>query len=330
MRLATNYLGLKLANPFIVGASPFCDNAKQACQLEDAGAGAVVMRSLFEEQIDLEQRALLHNLESTADGSAEATSYFPTYSEYQLTLDHYLRQIKNLKAQLKIPVIASLNGFRPGGWTDFAWRFQEAGADAVELNLYHLAIDPAVTGEEVEADMIETVTNVVKAVRVPVAVKISQFHASPVNFALELEKAGAKGVVLFNRFYQPDYNLEDFEVHPQLKLSDSSELLLRLRWLANLSPHFKGSLSATGGVHTPEDAIKALLAGAHTLQIVSVLLKNGPRHLHTLLQGVRQWMDDHGYEDIDQLRGALNQRRCPDATAYERANYIRMLQSWKV
>jgi dihydroorotate dehydrogenase (fumarate) len=330
MKLATTYLGLKLSNPLIVGASPFCDNVKLACQLQDAGAGALVMRSLFEEQIELEQRAMVRDIEAAASGSAEATSYFPEYSDYQLSLDRYLRQIQGLKALVKVPVIASLNGFRPGGWTDFARRFQEAGADAIELNLYNLATDPGISGAEVEADMIETVRQVVGAVHVPIAVKISPFHASPVNFAMELEKAGAKGVVLFNRFYQPDFNLEDFEVHPQLKLSDSSELLLRLRWLANLSPHLQGSLSATGGVHTADDAIKALLAGAHTVQLVSVLLKHGPRYLYTLLQGLRQWMEDHGYESIDQLRGALNQRRCPDPTAFERANYIRVLQSWRV
>ncbi len=330
MKLATTYLGLKLSNPLIVGASPFCDSVKAACQLQDAGAGALVMRSLFEEQIELEQRALLHHIESAAEGSAEATSYFPDYSEYQLSLDRYLRQIQNLKARVQVPVIASLNGFRPGGWTDFARSFQEAGADAVELNLYHLPTDPGISGAEVESDMIETVGSVVAAVHIPVAVKISPFHASPVNFAMELERAGAKGVVIFNRFYQPDFNLEDFEVHPQLKLSDSSELLLRLRWLANISPHLQGSLSATGGVHTAEDAIKALLAGAHTVQLVSVLLKHGVRQLHTIQQGVRQWMEEHGYETIDQLRGALNQRRCPDPTAFERANYIRVLQSWKV
>ncbi|MEO6993442.1 MAG: dihydroorotate dehydrogenase-like protein [Lacunisphaera sp.] len=330
MNLATNYLGLKLSNPLIVGASPFCDNVKLACQLQDAGAAALVMRSLFEEQIDLEQRALMHHLESTAESNPEATSYFPSYSEYHLSLDQYLRQIQNLKTQLKVPVIASLNGARPGGWTHFAHRFQEAGADAVELNLYHLATDPAVTGAEVEASMLETVRSVVAAVRIPIAVKISPFHASPVNFVLQLEKAGAKGVVVFNRFYQPDFNLEDFEVHPQLKLSDSNELLLRLRWLANISPHLKGSLAATGGVHTAEDAIKALLAGAHTIQLVSVLLKHGPQCLHSILQGMIKWMVDHDYEGIDQLRGALNQQRCPDPAAFERANYIRVLQSWRV
>jgi dihydroorotate dehydrogenase (fumarate) len=330
MKLATNYLGLKLANPLIVGASPFCDSVQAACQLQDAGAAAVVMRSLFEEQIDLEQRALVHHLETPADSYAEAMTYFPGYAEYQLTLDHYLRQLGQLKDTLTIPVIASLNGCRPGGWTDFARRFEAAGADAVELNLYHVASDPKVSGAEVEADMLETVRNVVGSVKIPVAVKISPFHASPVQFALALEQVGAAGVVVFNRFYQPDFNLEDLEVQPQLKLSDSGELLLRLRWLAIISPHLRGSLAATGGVHTAEDLVKALLAGAHAVQVVSVLLRHGPLCLTTLLHGLRKWMEEHGYESVGQLRGAMNLRRCPDPTNYERANYIRVLQSWRI
>jgi dihydroorotate dehydrogenase (fumarate) len=330
MKLTTNYLGLKLANPLIVGASPFCDNVQSACQLQDAGAAAVVMRSLFEEQIDLEQRALAHHLETPADSYAEATTYFPNYSEYQLTLDHYLRQIGQLKDTLTIPVIASLNGSRPGGWTDFARRFEAAGADAVELNLYHIAADPRISGAEVESEMLETVRSVVEVVKIPVAVKISPFHASPVQFTLALEQVGAAGAVLFNRFYQPDFNLEEMEVQPQLKLSDSSELLLRLRWLANISPHLKGSLAATGGVHTAEDLVKALLAGAHAVQVVSVLLRHGPRCLAVLLDGLREWMDAHAYESVSQLRGAMNLRRCPDPRNYERANYIRVLQSWRI
>jgi len=330
MKFSTHYLGLKLANPLVVGASPFCDSVQAACQLQDAGAAAVVMRSLFEEQIDLEQRALAHHLETPADSYAEAMTYFPNYSEYQLTLDHYLRQIGQLKDTLTIPVIASLNGSRPGGWTDFARRFESAGADAIELNLYHIGSDPEVSGSEVESDMLETVRAVAGSVRIPVSVKLSPFHASPVNFALELERVGAAGVVLFNRFYQPDFNLEELEVHPQLKLSESNELLLRLRWLANISPHLKGSLAATGGVHTAEDLIKALLAGAHAVQVVSVLLRHGPSCLSVLLNGLQSWMDEHGYESVAQLRGAMNLKRCPDPRNYERANYIRVLQSWRI
>ena len=330
MKLATTYLGLKLRNPLIVGASPLSDSVHVATQLQDAGAAAIVMRSLFEEQIDAETRALTHHIEATTEGSAEATSYFPAFEEYQLAPDNYLRQIEQLKRTLTIPVIASLNGVRPGGWIDYAQKFAAAGADAIELNLYQLVTDPKVSAAEVEAGMLETVRRVTASVRVPVAVKISPFHTSLAQFALELESAGAAGVVVFNRFYQPDFNLEDLEVQPELRLSDSSDLLLRLRWLAILSPHVKGSLSATGGVHRAEDAVKALLAGAHTVQLVSVLLKNGPRFLSTLLNGLQQWMTEHDYATVDEIRGAMNLRRCPDPAAFERANYQRILQSWRI
>lgn len=330
MNLTTSYLGLTLRNPLVVGASPFCDNAHVARQLEDAGAAAIVMRSLFEEQIDAEQRALMHHIETPAESNAESTSFFPAFTEYQLAPDHYLRQIANLKAALTIPVIASLNGCRPGGWTDYARRFESAGADAIELNLYTLVTDPTLAADEVEAAMLQTVSDVAHSVKIPVTVKLSPFHTSPAQFALALETAGAAGVVLFNRFYQPDFNLEDLEVTPQLRLSDPTELLVRLRWLAILSPHVRGSLSASGGAHTSSDVIKALLAGAHTVQLVSVLLRNGPRILAAILAGVTNWLVDHGYEDVAQLRGALNLSRCPDPAAFERANYIRILQSWRV
>ncbi|HVZ63985.1 MAG TPA: dihydroorotate dehydrogenase-like protein, partial [Lacunisphaera sp.] len=218
MKLATNYLGLKLRNPLVVGASPFADNLNAAIQLQDAGAAALVMRSLFEEQIDMEQKALTYLLEMPAESYSEATTYFPHYEEYQLTPDHYLRQIQQLKSALTIPVIASLNGYRPGGWTDYARRFEGAGADAIELNLYHLVTDPTLGAADVEDDMIETVRNVVTSVKIPVAVKLSAFHSAPAQFALALEQAGAAGVVVFNRFYQPDLNTEELEVMPQLKL----------------------------------------------------------------------------------------------------------------
>jgi dihydroorotate dehydrogenase (fumarate) len=330
MNLSTNYLGLKLKNPFVVGASPFCDNLDAAIRLEDAGASAIVMRSLFEEQIDYEQRALSYLLETPAESFAEATSYFPGYSEYQLTPDHYLRQLGHLKSTLHIPIIASLNGYRPGGWTDYARRLEQAGADAIELNLYQLVTDPRASAVEVEDSMRATVKDVVSTVKIPVSVKLSSFHTAPAHFALSLEQAGAKGVVLFNRFYQPDFNLEDLEVQPHLRLSDSTELLLRLRWLAVISPHLRGSLACSGGVHHKEDVIKALLAGAHTVQLVSVLLKQGPGVLTMLLEGLRHWMAEHEYDDINELRGALNLKRCPDPAAHERANYIRILQSWRV
>jgi len=330
MNLATDYLGLKLRTPFVVGASPFCENTAVARQLQDAGAGALVMRSLFEEQIDAEARALVHHIETPADSHSEASSYFPQFSEYLLSPERYLGQLADLKRELTIPVIASLNGTRPGGWTDYARRFEAAGADAVELNLYQLVTDGAIPADQVEADMVETVRQVVRAVTVPVAVKISPFHTSPAQFVRALETAGAKGVVLFNRFYQPDFNIEELVVSPQLALSDRSELLLRLRWLAIISPQLRGSLAATGGVHTTTDVVKALLAGAHTVQLVSVLLRHGPRFLTTLVNGLQDWLREHEYDSLDQLRGAMSHRRCPDPAAFERANYIRILQTWHV
>jgi dihydroorotate dehydrogenase (fumarate) len=330
MNLATEYLGLTLRNPLVVGASPYCDNTYIARQLQDAGAAAIVMRSLFEEQIDAEQRASLHHIETPAESNAESISFFPSYTEYQLAPDHYLRQLEHLRSMLTIPIIGSLNGCRPGGWTSYAQRFESAGANAIELNLYQLVTSPAMSADDVEADMLETVSSVVSSVKIPVSVKLSPFHTSPAQFVAALEHAGARGVVLFNRFYQPDFNLEDLEVLPQLKLSDPSELLLRLRWLAIISPVLRGSLAASGGVHSTEDVVKALLAGAHAVQVVSVLLRNGPRYLSTMLAGLQNWLTDHGYESVDQLRGTMNLKRCPDPSAFERANYIRILQSWRV
>jgi dihydroorotate dehydrogenase (fumarate) len=329
MNLATNYLGLRLKNPLVVGASPFCDSIESACLLQESGASAVVMRSLFEEQIEAEIRALAHNIESPAESYAEATSYFPKFSEYQLAPNHYLRQIGALKKALTIPVIASLNGARIGGWIEYANSFESAGADAIELNLYQLATRSRLSAAEVEADLLETVRRVVDSVRIPVAVKLSPFHTSLAGFAKELEEAGAAGVVLFNRFYQPDIDLEQMEVVPHLRLSDSSELLLRLRWLAILSPQVRLSLAASGGVHGVDDAIKAISTGADVVQLVSALLQKGPAYLAGLLHGIRGWMIAHGYESLEELRGSMNLRRCPDPSAFERANYIRILQAWR-
>ena len=330
MNLTTTYLGLTLENPLVVGASPFCDDVRLARRLQDAGASAIVMHSLFEEQIDAEQRALTHHTEMAAESHAEATSYFPTYAEYQLSPDQYLHQLERLKKALTIPVIASLNGSRPGGWIDYARRFESAGASAIELNLYRLVTDPDLPGDEVEAGMIATVRDVTSSVDIPVSVKLSPFHTSPAFFASELERAGAAGVVLFNRFYQPDINAEELEVSPQLKLSDRSELLLRLRWLAILSPILRGSLAASGGVHSAIDVVKAVLAGAHAVQVVSALLLHGPDHLGTILADLRTWLAEQDYTGIAEMRGAMNHQRCPDPSGFERANYIRILQSWRI
>jgi len=330
MNLTTDYLGLKLNNPLVVGASPFGDHTHVARELQDAGAGAIVMRSLFEEQIDAKREPLTSSGEFSVEPYASGKAQFPDFDEYQLPPDQYLRQLEHLRSALTIPVIASLNGNHPGGWTAYARRFESAGADAIELNLYQLASNPGLSGDEIEAGMLETVHRVATAVRIPVAAKISMFHTSPANFTRALETAGAAGVVMFNRLYQPDFNVEELVAQPQLKLSDSSELMLRLRWLSIISPFQRGTLVASGGVHHATDVVKAILAGAHGVQVVSVLLKHGPRVLSVLLEGLCHWMDDHGYQDISQFRGAMNLHRCPDASAFERANYQRMLQNWRV
>ncbi len=323
MNLETSYLGLALRSPFVVGASPFCDDVYVARKLQDAGAAAVVMRSLFEEQLEL----LPHPM-PTSDGSEVAD--YPEFADYQLVPEAYLRQVDRLKNTLTIPVIASLNGRHPGTWIEFARRLEGAGADAIELNFYHVVTDPAIAADQVETEMLETVGILAGSVNIPVAVKLSPYHASVAQLAVALELAGAAGITVFNRFYQPEINIDDIKVQPQLHLSDSSELLLRLRWLAILAPLLRCSLAATGGVHTSADVVKALLTGAHAVQVVSVLLKHGPFVLSTLRQGLEKWMDAHGYTEIDQFRGLLNLEQCRDPETYERANYIRVLQSWKV
>jgi dihydroorotate dehydrogenase (fumarate) len=330
MNLDTTYLGLRLRNPLIIGASPFCDSVDAARRLEDAGAAALVMHSLFEEQVDLEQRAMVHHTEIAAESTPEAPSFFPDYEDYQLTPDSYVRKLGRLKQSLTIPVIASLNGRNLGGWIDYARQLESAGADAIELNTYQLATDPAVSGDDIEADTLEVVRAVAASVKIPVAVKLSPYYTSLAQFATTLDRSGAAGLVLFNRFYQPDFDLDALEVVPRLSLSHSHEILLRLRWLSILSPLLKGSLACSGGVHTAQDLIKALVAGAHAVQVVSLPLEHGPKALGPLLAGLIEWMTEHDYNNIEELRGALNLRHCPDPAAHERANYIKILQSWKV
>lgn len=325
MNIATTYLGLELGSPFVVGASPFCDNVHLARKLQDAGAGALVMRSLFEEQLEPPplRAAVGNNLPGVADE-------FPEFAEYQLSPESYLRQLSALKSLVTVPVIASLNGSRPGAWTDFSRRLERAGADAIELNFYRVVTDVAIAADQVETEMLETVGLIADAVEIPVAVKLSPYHTALAQLAVALELAGASGVVVFNRFYQPDVNIDELGAQATLRLSDSSETLLRLRWLAILAPHLRGSLAATGGFHTAADVVKALLTGADAVQVVSVLLRHGAPVLRTLLQGLVDWMKEHGYETLDDFRGLLRRSAARDASAFERANYIRTLQSWKV
>lgn len=323
MNLATKYLGLDLCSPFVVGASPFCDSAYLAKQLQDFGAGALVMRSLFEEQIEGQLHPSLYPLA----GGCGLTD-FPEVADYQLSPESYLRQVAYLKQNVSIPIIASLNGTQPGNWTDYAARLEGAGADAIELNFYRVVTDVAVAADQIEAEMLVTLGVIAGSVNIPVAVKLSPFHTALAQLVVALELEGAAGIVLFNRFYQPDIDTAKIEVRTQLRLSSPEDILLRLRWLAILSPNLRGSLAATGGFHTADDIVKALLTGAHTVQLVSALLRHGPAILEKLGAGLRDWMSAQGYRTIDEFRGRLNLKECPDASAYERANYIRTLQSW--
>jgi dihydroorotate dehydrogenase (fumarate) len=329
MDLSTPWLGLRLKNPLIVGASPMVDDLGTVRRLEDAGAAAIVLHSLFEEQIVREQLASLHSLDAHGDSSAEALSYFPAVDDLPLGPEEYLELIRRVKAAVDVPVVASLNGTTEGGWLHYARLMEEAGADALELNVYAVATDPWESGEAIERRTLAMVRPVLEAVGVPVAVKLSPFYTSLACFARQLDHEGADGLVLFNRFYQPDLDVEALEVQRTLRLSDASELPLRLRWLAILSGRVKASLMATGGIHRALDVVKALTAGAHAVQMVSALLKHGPEHLRLVCDELARWMAEHGYDSVESLRGSLSLARCPDPAAYERANYIQILQSWR-
>jgi dihydroorotate dehydrogenase (fumarate) len=329
MDLSTTYLGFKLSNPLMPGASPLVDDLDNVKRLEDAGAAAIVMHSLFEEQITHEQLGHLHAVEMHEDSFAEALSYFPRAEEYRLGPEKYLEQIRKIKAMVKVPVIASLNGTSPAGWLDYAKLIEQAGADALELNVYYLATQAWETSESVERRTLEAVRVVKGAIKIPVAVKLSPFYSALANLAKQLDEAGADALVLFNRFYQPDIDVEELEVVPSLQLSDSSELLLRLRWLAILSGHVKGSLACSGGVHSPLDAIKAVMAGAHAVQLVSALLKREPAYLQTVRSGMERWMEEHEYSSLSQMHASMSHQKSPNPQALERANYMRILQGWR-
>jgi dihydroorotate dehydrogenase (fumarate) len=329
MDLSTTYLGLKLPHPIMPGASPMAADLDMVRRLEDAGAAAIVMNSLFEEQITGEQSASLRHVDAHAESSAEATTYFPRPEAYRLGPDDYLDQIRKIKGAVKLPVIASLNGVTKGGWLSYAKQMQEAGADALELNVYYLPTDPAVSASHVEDTAVEMVQEIKKNVTIPVAVKLSPFYSSLPHFARRLDAAGADGLVLFNRFYQPDIDVDALEVKRTLHYSSSTELNLRLRWLAILSGHVRPSLAVSGGVHTTVDAVKAVMTGAHAVQMVSALLMHGPGELKKVREGLVHWLEEHEYESIAQMHGSMNLMKSPDPRAYERANYIQILQGWE-
>jgi dihydroorotate dehydrogenase (fumarate) len=329
MNLATEYLGLTLSHPLVAGASPLSDDLDGVKRLEDAGAAAIVLRSLFEEQITREQMAEYITLDYPGESFAEAVSFFPSPGAFALGPSQYLEHLRRVKEAVRIPVMASLNGSTPGGWIDYARQLAQAGADALELNLYRLATDPDATSVDIERQAIETVREVKNAVTIPIAVKLSPFYTALAHLARELDRAGADGLVLFNRFYQPDIDPEALAATRTLQLSDSSELRLRLHWMAILSGRVRASLGVTGGVHTALDVVKATMAGAHVTQMVSALLIHGPAHLHMVLNDLVAWMQEHEWTALAEMRGNLSLFKVPDADAYERANYMLMLQGWR-
>jgi dihydroorotate dehydrogenase (fumarate) len=330
MDLSTEYLGMTLPHPLVAGASPLSDDLDGVKRLEDAGAAAIVLRSLFEEQITREQMAEHINLDSHGESFAEATSYFPNPDAFALGPFQYLEHVRRVKAAVGVPVLASLNGATPGGWIDYARLMQQAGADALELNLYRIATDPETTSSAIERQAIETVGAVKQAVTIPVAVKLSPFYTAFAHLARELDRNGADGLVLFNRFYEPDIDPEELAATRTLHLSDSSELRLRLHWMAILSGRVRASLAVTGGVHTALDVVKATMAGAHVTQMVSALLMHGPRHLRTVLNDLAAWLQEHEWPSLAEMRGNMSLLKVPDPDAYERANYMLMLQGWRV
>ncbi len=326
---STSYLGLDLAHPIVPSASPLTGSVDRLRMLEDAGAAAVVLPSLFEEQVEHEAMAVHHALEYGAGGYAEAAGgYFPEMDDYNTGPRNYLEHVGAAKAALGIPVIASLNGTSRGGWTLYARLCEEAGADALELNVYLVAADIDVPGTHVERQYMELVEAVRRAVSIPLAVKVGPYFSSMAHMARRLVEAGADGLVLFNRFYQPDIDLDLLEVLPDLELSSSSELRLVLRWMAILSGRINASLAATTGVHTHEDVVKLILAGADVTMMASALLLRGADHLGKVLEQVRAWFVERGYQSVAQARGSLSQRHAPDPAAFERANYMRTLTSY--
>lgn len=329
MNLATRYLGLELPHPFMPGASPLVDDLDMVRRLEDAGAAAIVMHSLFEEQLVAEQLATHAAVDDPGESFAEALSYLPQPDDFALGPDEYLEQIVRIRHAVEVPVIASLNGTTRGGWLEHGAAMETAGADALELNVYQLVTDVERDAAGVESEMVSMVKDLTGRLTIPVAVKLSPFFTCPAHLAARLVEAGAAGLILFNRFFQPDLDVEELEARRTLTLSDSSELLLRLRWLAILSAQIDTSFAVTGGVHKPVDALKAIMAGADAVQVVSLLLRHGPEALYELICGVRQWLEDHEYDSLEQARGSLDMRHSPDPSAYSRGNYVQILQSWR-
>jgi dihydroorotate dehydrogenase (fumarate) len=326
--LSTSYLGLSLKNPLVVSPSPLCEDLGAIRKMEDAGASAVVLHSLFEEQLSINSQDLDRFLTSGTESFAEALSYFPDMGQFKLGPEAYLEHIQKAKKAVKIPIIGSLNGVSTGGWVSYAKKIEQAGADALELNVYYIATDPDMSGAQVEQMYADLVRDVRASLKIPIAVKLGPYFSSMASVAHRLDQAGANGLVLFNRFYQPDFDLEKLEVTPNLNLSRSEELRLRLCWVAILSGRIKADMAITGGVHTAEDVIKSMMAGAKVAMMTSALLKNGIEHLKTVREGITAWMEKHEYASIRQMQGSMSQKSVAEPAAFVRANYMKVLRSY--
>jgi len=326
INLTTTYMGLKLRTPLVPSASPLSHELDSICRLEDVGASAIVLYSLFEEQLRQESVDLDLHLSAHTESFAEATSYLPALGNFRIGPDGYLDHIRKAKKAVGIPIIASLNGTTVGGWTEYARQIEQAGADAIECNIYSLPTNPDVSASEIEQTYLEIVKAVKSAVQIPVAVKLSPFFSNMANMAKRLDEAGADALVLFNRFYQPDIDLDELEVIPNVLLSTPQALRLPLTWAGILFGRIRASLAATSGVHGPEDVIKLLMVGADVTMLCSTLLRNGTSHLRYIEDGIQEWMEKHEYESVDQMKGSMSQLRCPNPAAFERAQYMKAVK----
>ena len=326
--LKTTYLGLKLTNPLVISACPLTAQIDQLRRLEEAGAAAAVLPSLFEEQIEHDAEEMIKVHEFGTDSFAEALTYFPEQQDYTSGPEEYLETIAKAKKAVHIPIIASLNGTNKGGWIRYAKMMQDAGADALELNIYFVAADVDRTGRDVESQYLDLVAAVKQSISIPLAVKVGPYFSAMANMGVRLSQGGADGLVLFNRFFQPDIDLDTLETHPQLHLSSPSELLTPLRWIAILHGRVDASLAATGGIHGAPALLKALLAGADVGMIASVLYQKGVAEVGTILAGMREWMEENEYDSVEQLKGSMSYENCPDPAAFQRGNYMKTLTSY--
>jgi dihydroorotate dehydrogenase (fumarate) len=328
MKLTTRYLGFKLRTPLVPSASPLSEKIDNIKRMEDAGASAVVFHSLFEEQLRRDHHELHHYLEQGTESYAESLTYFPEPAEFKVGPEAYLEHIAQAKSAVDIPIIGSLNGTTFGGWMKFAQQIEQAGADALELNIYSIPSDSEISGEDIETSYLTILASIKEQLKIPVAVKLSPFFTNFARFARRADRSGADALVLFNRFYQPDIELETLEISPNVLLSTPMAMRLPMRWIAMLYGRIGANLAATSGIHRATDALKMLMAGADVTMLCSVLLRRGIDHIRVIEREIREWMEEHEYESVEQLKGSMSQKNCPDPSAFERAQYMRALETY--